>query len=59
MNWGPSVIKSFPKLAHDMAPFLAKGIIPGVVNSTVQNILNTSCAGAPASDNDHRIQELH
>ncbi len=48
-GWGKGTAKSFPVLARDLAPFQAKSVIPDVVNSTVQNILNTQFAGAPQS----------
>jgi len=48
-GWGKGTAHSFPALAHDMAPFKAKEIIPGVVNATVQQILATQYAGAPPS----------
>lgn len=46
-GWGKGTAHSFPVLAHDMAPFQARDIIPGVVNSTVNQILAAQYAGAP------------
>jgi len=46
-GWGKGTAHSFPILAHDMAPFKAREIIPGVVNATVNQILAAQYAGAP------------
>ena len=48
-GWGSTGDTTAGPLVHDVTPYLARDVIPGVVNSTVQNILRTQYAGAPAS----------